>query len=137
MLQAELKMLGGKSPGHTQCFIPIGDYPEILRRYIHVLNADGSGRMRLTKTPLRVIVEQRINDEEEHSWNNVAPTWSPDGSQLAFLTDRTGRWEMWVIAADGSNQRPMFPSGTLDGLVLYPAGTLQYHNVDERVLSWR
>jgi dipeptidyl aminopeptidase/acylaminoacyl peptidase len=104
---------------------------------VHVLNADGSGRVRLTATPLRVIVEQRIKGEEEHSWNNVAPTWSPDGSQLVFLTDRNGHWEIWVMAADGSNQRPMFPSGTLDGSALYPEDTLQYHNVDERVLSWR
>jgi hypothetical protein len=65
------------------------------------------------------------------SWNNVAPAWSPDGSQIAFLTDRTGHWEMWVMSADGSNQRPLFPDGTLDGL------TLQYNNVDERMLSWR
>jgi hypothetical protein len=33
--------------------------------------------------------------------------------------------------ADGSNQQPMFPDGTLDGL------TLEYHDVDERVLSWK
>ncbi len=104
---------------------------------LHVINADGSGRVRLTETPLRVIVEQQINGETPRSWNNVAPAWSPDGSQITFLTDRTGRWEMWVMSADGSNQRPLFPAGTLDGLALHPEGTLQYNNVDERMLSWR
>jgi len=98
---------------------------------IHVMNADGSGRTRLTETPLRAIVEQRISGQEPRSWNNVAPVWSPDGSQIAFLTDRTGRWEIWVMNADGSNQRPLFPAGTLDEL------DLQYYNVKERVLSWR
>jgi TolB protein len=107
---------------------------------IHVINADGSGRVRLTQTPLRVIVNPlpqplslpgRGEYSLPRSWNNVAPAWSPDGSQIAFLTDRTGRWEMWVMSADGSNQRPLFPAGTLDGLAL------QYNNVDERMLSWR
>jgi TolB protein len=98
---------------------------------IHVINADGSGRMRLTETPLRVIVEQQINGQTPRSWNNVAPAWSPDGSQISFLSDRTGRWEIWVMSADGGNQRPLFPAETLDGLAL------QYNNVDERMLSWR
>jgi hypothetical protein len=33
--------------------------------------------------------------------------------------------------ADGSDQRPIFPAGTLDGV------ELQYYNVGERALSWR
>jgi hypothetical protein len=33
--------------------------------------------------------------------------------------------------ADGSNQRPLFPAGTLAGI------TFQYNGVDERVLSWQ
>ncbi len=98
---------------------------------IHTLNADGSGRARLTQTPLQVIVEQRIRDEPERSWNNVAPAWSPDGSQIAFLTDRTGGWQVWLMAADGSNQRPLFPDEVQAQL------NLQYHSVDERVISWQ
>jgi Tol biopolymer transport system component len=80
---------------------------------------------------LRVIVEQRIDGQEPRPWNNVAPVWSPDGSQIAFLTDRNGGWEIWVMNADGSNQRPLFQAGTLDGV------ELQYYNVGERALSWR
>lgn len=100
---------------------------------IHLLNADGSGRVRLTDTPLRVIAEQRLasRGEEPRPWNNVAPVWSPDSSQIAFLTDRTGRWELWVMDADGGNQQPLLPPGALDGL------TLQFNHVDERVFSWR
>lgn len=110
---------------------------------VHRLNIDGTGRQRLTRTPLTVLAEgrqltkelvagkERVVASENPAWNNAAPVWSPDGSQLAFVTDRTGQWEIWIMNADGTNQRPMFPNGVLDGL------TLTYHGVDERMLSWR
>jgi Tol biopolymer transport system component len=55
----------------------------------------------------------------------------PDGSQLAFLSDRTGGWEIWVMDENGSNQRLLLPPGSLDDL------GLEYHGMDERSLSWR
>jgi dipeptidyl aminopeptidase/acylaminoacyl peptidase len=98
---------------------------------IHVMNADGSSRVRLTQTSYQTLVQQELNGQMPHSFNNAAPTWSPDGSQIAFLTDRTGQWEIWVMNADGSNQRPLFPPETLAGI------SLQYNGVDERMVSWR
>ena len=51
---------------------------------VHVLNANGSGEVRLTETPLSVIVAQQLADKEVVQWNNAAPAWSPDGSQIAL-----------------------------------------------------
>lgn len=118
---------------------------------IHTINIDGSNRQRLTKTPLSVVAGRTTQDNKVYvneegfmtmsraqggsmpnlDWNNAAPVWSPDGSQIAFVTDRTGQWEIWIMNADGSNQRPMFPNGALNGI------NLQFHGVDERMLSWR
>ncbi len=98
---------------------------------IHLMNADGSGDVRLTETSPTDIAQQILNGQTPVSANNAAPTWSPDGSQLAFVTDRTGQWEIWVMNADGSGQRPLFPAGALHGI------PLQYNGVDERMLSWR
>ncbi len=95
---------------------------------IYRLNRDGSGRLRLTETPLWVPVQP---DSDGKLWNNVAAAWSPDGSQLAFLTDRRGRWEIWIMNFDGSNQHPLFPDAINDQL------PLSYNFVDERVMSWR
>ena len=56
---------------------------------IYAMNADGSGKTRLT--------------------NNTAddsdPAWSPDGTKIAFSSDRDGNREIYVMNADGSGQK--------------------------------
>jgi TolB protein len=87
---------------------------------IYAVNQDGSNLRRLTNTPYK---------PDGAPGNTVSPAWSPDGGYIAFLTDRTGRWEIWVMAADGSEQRPMFGS-ELDGF------TLEHASLAERAISW-
>ena len=74
-------------------------------------------------------MDQQLRGQPQHSWNNTAPVWSPDGKRIAFLTDRTGRWEIWVMNDDGSNPHPLLPSGTWDKL------SIKYDSMDERVIS--
>jgi Tol biopolymer transport system component len=56
---------------------------------VWVVNADGTGLTRLTRS---------------HEPDFDA-TWSPDGSRIAFRSERSGDSEIWLMNADGSGQR--------------------------------
>ena len=72
---------------------------------IYVMNADGSGRRRLTRSPRNeatpgaygVVVCPRACDGD--------PVWSPDARRLAFVRIRGGRADIYVVNADGSGLR--------------------------------
>lgn len=38
---------------------------------------------------------------------NFYPAWSPDGSLITFVSNRTGVPTLWVIGRDGTNLRPL------------------------------
>ena len=35
--------------------------------------------------------------------NSRYPSWSPDGTRLAFASDRSGTWQIWVMSATGTD----------------------------------
>jgi Tol biopolymer transport system component len=39
------------------------------------------------------------------TWNDFAPELSPNGRQLAFVSGRSGTWELWTQSLDGSDPR--------------------------------
>ncbi len=109
---------------------------------VFVMNADGSGRRRVTRFapaeghaqwPVwsldgsRLAIQVNDNDRRAHNCHiwivdvatgeatrlaphtrpslDETPSWFPDGKRLAFQSDRTGRMEVWVMNADGSEPR--------------------------------
>lgn len=42
---------------------------------------------------------------------DLAPAWSPDGKQVAWLSDRTGEYEVWLMPADGHGEARQLTKG--------------------------
>ena len=42
---------------------------------------------------------------------NEFPTWSPDSRHIAFQSNRTGRWEVWVMHIDGGEPKQLTRAG--------------------------
>ncbi|MES1243808.1 MAG: protein kinase [Acidobacteriota bacterium] len=58
---------------------------------LFVMDAGGANLRRLTDDPAK----DRI------------PRWSPDGSRILFYSNRSGRFDLWAIRADGSGLEPL------------------------------
>jgi Tol biopolymer transport system component len=58
---------------------------------IYVMNADGEDQKRLTPV----------------DGSDAFPSWSPDGSEIAFCSNRNGNMDVYVMNSDGSNKRQL------------------------------
>lgn len=86
--------IGRWSPDGTQLAVALeqeGGNPDIV-----ILGRDGGLRRRLT----------------DHWAIDVSPSWSPDGSQIAFCSSRSGAPQIYVIGADGGGLRRVTHEGS-------------------------
>ena len=47
-------------------------------------------------------------------WNDEQPRWSPDGRRIAFKSDRSGSYNLYLMDADGTNVRRLTEHGAAD-----------------------
>lgn len=52
--------------------------------------------------------------------NNYDPSWSPQGRQIAFSTDRSGRYEIWLAQLDTADNRFFIAAGDEDADFIQP-----------------
>jgi serine/threonine protein kinase/Tol biopolymer transport system component len=66
-------------------------HASIPQEDVFIVHPDGGGLLQLT------------NDAARDRY----PRWSPEGSRLAFQSDRSGRYEIWTVRGDGSTLEPV------------------------------
>jgi Tol biopolymer transport system component len=75
---------------------------------LYVMDADGGNQTRLT----------------ESAGPDRDPSWSPDGSKIVFISERTGTPQVFVMNADGSGQVQISKNGANNYLPTWsPDGT--------------
>jgi TolB protein len=93
-------------------------------RELYVMRADGSDQRRLTFTSGPV-------DDPTVDGVDQNPSWSPDGKRIAFDSTREGSLDVFVMAADGSDQRRLTDSPAIDAIPVWsPDGRLLLFSSD-------
>jgi TolB protein len=73
---------------------------------LFIINLDGTDLRRLTT----------------HPDADTTPTWSPDGTEIAFTSDRTGKPQIYIMRADGTGTRRLpIPDGEADRATWAPS----------------
>ncbi len=124
-----LKQVGGAqvSPDGKQVAYVVrqavmsGEKSEFASRIV-VANTDGTGEFALTRGEP----------------SSEGPQWSPDGEQVAFLTRRSGKTQVWVIRVHGGEARRLTDAkGNVAGFRWSPDGTrIAYAASDPSPGTW-
>ena len=72
---------------------------------VYAMDADGSGQTNLTRNAA-------------NAYNDRHPTGSPDGSRIAFRSDRAGNPDVWVMTCR-QVARACFPVSSLDLTLIF------------------
>lgn len=98
-------------------------------KMIAVSADSGAGQSDIFLMTLEGKLEQNLT---EHWADEVSPAWSPGGGKLAFVSNRTGSPQIYVMNGDGSGQRRLTFAGGYNSTPDYgPDGLVVFAGMDE------
>jgi tricorn protease len=73
--------------------------------------------------------------DDKGASRNESPQWSPDGKAIAFISDRSGRQEVYVVDGDGKNLKKISNLDTDKGPILWSPDSkaLLYGSTDKKL----
>jgi WD40 repeat protein len=98
--------------GQWLVFDSQGSYKQVD---IFIIRTDGSDRIQLTSD---IVMDRR-------------PRWSPDGSRIAFYSDRGGSTDIWTVNPDGSQFEQVTYTGDAIHPVWSPDGSQLAYSYDD------
>ncbi|MBK8024311.1 MAG: PD40 domain-containing protein [Chloroflexi bacterium] len=120
--------------------------PDIYRNWVVFTSARDQRPADLFLYDLNTGSERRLTDYPDQERHGA---FSPDGTRIAFASDATRNWDIYVVNFDGSGLRNLtnsssedyFPTWTHDGQRLIfqsnITGSLEYHEIDLATGNWR
>ncbi len=81
-----------------------------LNTEIFTIGVDGNNLQRLTS----------------NSYWDLYPAWSPDDSQIAFISNRTKDFDIYVMNSDGTDQHLLYDSGSHDADIDWASDTIVF-----------
>ncbi|MCO6449460.1 MAG: PD40 domain-containing protein [Caldilineales bacterium] len=88
--------------------------PPLSGQIVFTHNQGGPETNEITLYDLETLSFELLTSNE---FDDHIPRWSPDGSQIAFTSNRSGvpgAYDIWVMDGDGSNQRVFVSTGAWD-----------------------
>jgi len=110
--QSELYTVSSSAERTPGTRIGDGEYPTIGLNGRLVFKGWGSAGLGLRIASADYKDIRPVTDNEQ----DTAPALSPDGSQIAFMSRRSGNWEIYVVNSDGSNLQRITDDPAEDGL---------------------
>lgn len=110
--KSQLVRVGSREQRSDGMVIGEGEYPSISAAGVMTFKGWGNTGNGIRVSSPNLAGIQTLTESN----NDVAPAISPDGQQIAFMSNRGGNWDIYLVNTDGSDLRPLTENLAEDGL---------------------